>query len=379
MYKEIVHSSPEISEAFCKTLAHDLNNILSLILGNISLAMGRYWHEEKPLKTLSKVEHAALQARELAQQLTIYTQYGTMKKAECDVAALLREAVRLALLEASGPIDFSLPGDLCPIKVDMEQLHQVLRSLIVHGLKVMEAGGVVHIAAGNDTVKKGGDLPLNPGKYVKISIGHHYPGRGTENLSHSPEGSAPPKTEHIIVSLNTVYCLMKKVLESHGGCLTKEVQTSRHLNFYLYLPAQSRKKAPKSEALEKQEQCKGRILVMDDEEMVRANVGMILDFLGYETEFASEGAQALDLYAKAQADRRPFDAVLVDLTIHGGLNGRETASKLLETDPQAKTIIFSGNVEDPAITDFASYGFKGIIRKPYTVDDFNKVLNLVLN
>ena len=379
MNHETVHASPDVLEPIFRTLAHDLNNILSLILGNISLAMGMYWHEEKPLKTLSRAEQAALRARELVQQLAIYARGWTGVKAECDVAALLREAARLALLEAQAPVAFSLPDGLFQVKTDPEQLGNVFRSLIIHCVKGMQGGGVVQIAAENVTRKKGNDLPLSPGKYVKIAIGQQSSGMLPEEPLPPPKEGGPPASEPGTFMLNTVYYLIQKVLENHGGCLTKEAQLGQRLTFHLYLPAYCRKVASKPKNGKGSTKSKGRILIMDDEEMVRANVAMILEFLGYETEFASDGSQALDLYFKAQANHRPFDAVLVDLTIRGGLSGRETADKLLHVDPKAKAIVFSGHVDDPVVLDFQSFGFKGLIKKPYTLNDFSTVLNSVLH
>jgi CheY-like chemotaxis protein len=118
---------------------------------------------------------------------------------------------------------------------------------------------------------------------------------------------------------------------------------------------------------------------MDDEEMIRNSVGLMLNHLGYEAEFAEGGDQALELYARAQESQSPFDAVIMDLTVPGGMGGRETIKKLLELDPQAKAIVFSGYADDPILSNFQEFGFRGFIKKPYSIGDMSEVLFKVLH
>ena len=124
---------------------------------------------------------------------------------------------------------------------------------------------------------------------------------------------------------------------------------------------------------------RGRILVMDDEESVREIAGDILTHLGYEVEFAQDGAEALELYRKAGGNGVPYDAVLVDLTIPGRMGGKETIALLRELDPDVRAIVSSGYCNDAVMSDFRSYGFSGVISKPYRIEEMSKVFAAVLN
>ncbi len=365
-------------EAVCRTLAHDLNNILSIILGNLSLAMGGCRNQEKFLKTLSKAEQAALKARELTHQLAIYARHETAEKTECEVPVLLREVVNQIPLSPATPVNLILPEDLFAIRGDLEQLKQAIRSLIVHFIQEMNSGGVINIETINVAIPEGSDLPVAPGTYVKIMISQQV-GIGLETPWEPGEKTAAPKVGQSLWLLHTVYLLMEKLIANHGGHLSQTTTADGGLAFELYLPACRRESIAEPDVAQGEATAKSRILIVDDEEMVRANVEMILNFLGYEAESAGDGPQALELYRQAQARQRPFDAVLIDLTIRGELSGRETMGKLLQIDPQAKAIVFSGQVNDPVVLDFQSFGFKGLIKKPYTVEDFRTVLAAVVH
>jgi CheY-like chemotaxis protein len=123
---------------------------------------------------------------------------------------------------------------------------------------------------------------------------------------------------------------------------------------------------------------KARILIMDDEEIIQDVLSNMLDFLGYEAAVASDGAQAIDMYRKAMEAAAPFDAVIMDLTIHGGIGGKEAIKDLLALDPGAKAIVSSGYSTDPAVTNYQEYGFRGVIAKPFKIDDLAEILKQVV-
>jgi two-component system, cell cycle sensor histidine kinase and response regulator CckA len=123
---------------------------------------------------------------------------------------------------------------------------------------------------------------------------------------------------------------------------------------------------------------KARILVMDDEEIIQDVLSNMLDFLGYEAEIASDGEKAIDMYQKALESRKPFDALIMDLTIHGGMGGKEAIKELIKIDPNVKGIVSSGYSTDPAITNFQEYGFKAVIAKPFKIEELGAVVKKVV-
>jgi CheY-like chemotaxis protein len=122
----------------------------------------------------------------------------------------------------------------------------------------------------------------------------------------------------------------------------------------------------------------GRILLMDDEEDVRQTTGDVLMRLGYTVEFAADGLRAIDLYQEARNTGSPFDAVIMDLTIPGGMGGNEALEKLLAIDPKARVIVSSGYLNDPVMTEYKKYGFSGVVPKPYRIHDLGNTLHAVI-
>ncbi len=122
----------------------------------------------------------------------------------------------------------------------------------------------------------------------------------------------------------------------------------------------------------------GKVLLMDDEERIRTVTGQILKMLGYEAELAPNGEEAIRMYREAMEAGSPFTAVILDLTIPGGMGGKEAIRKLLEIDPHVKAIVSSGYSSDPTMSRFREHGFSGIVAKPYRVAELKKVLDDVI-
>jgi CheY-like chemotaxis protein len=166
------------------------------------------------------------------------------------------------------------------------------------------------------------------------------------------------------------------IIKNHRGLIIVESKLGVGTTFHIYLPAAKGRIAAKKVQKEKHFVGKGRILVMDDEEKVLDVAGRMLKHIGYdEVEFAKDGAEAIKLYKKARKSGNPFDAVIMDLTIPGGLGGKQTIKKLLEIDPEVKAIVSSGYTDDPIMSKFKKYGFSGVVSKPYTIEELGKVLH----
>jgi len=217
-------------------------------------------------------------------------------------------------------------------------------------------------------------LPLPQGRYVKVTVEDHGIGIPKEHLQGIFDPYFTTKQKGSGLGLATAYSIIRR----HDGyiALVSELGTGTKAMFYL--PASQKKAPPKKDSMEAPIAGRGRILVMDDEEMIRDLVEAMLTQLGYEVTPAKDGAEAIESYAKARQSGAPFDAAIIDLTVPGGMGGKEAIRKLLELDPHVKAIVSSGYSEDPIMSDFQQYGFSGVIAKPYRIEDMSAILHKVL-
>lgn len=169
------------------------------------------------------------------------------------------------------------------------------------------------------------------------------------------------------------------IVNKHGGLLIAESESGAGTTFYIYIPASSEKPVEKDNKKKAPLTGSGKILVMDDEDIIRDTAQTLLGHIGYEVEVAKDGTEALVLYKKAKETKEPFDVVVLDLTVRGAMGGEETIKKLLEVDPEVKAIVSSGYSNNPVLSDFKQYGFKGVVAKPFKLKEMNDVLNNVMN
>ncbi len=220
-------------------------------------------------------------------------------------------------------------------------------------------------------------LNLPEGNYIRISIQDHGVGIPEDYLPKIFDPYFSTKQEGSGLGLATVYSIVR----NHEGSITAKSQSGVGTTFTLYLPASSETSSPIAEKAEEPETLmtgQGRILVMDDEELVRDVLGEMLQEMGYEADFAHDGVETIEKYKKAIQSETPFDLLVMDLTIPGGMGGNEAIQILREIDPQVKAIVSSGYSEDPIMANFKDYGFSGVISKPYQIEEMGKVLKQVL-
>lgn len=369
-------------------IAHDYNNLLTGIMANISLAIqienpesGAF--REKPegvlLESLLDAEKATLRARDLTQQLITFSKGGApVKKLVPDIAELLRESVEFALRGSNVNPEFHAPDDLSAVEVDPGQLNQVVQNLLINADQAMPAGGVVRVSAENLTLAHGEVLPLKKGRYIKITVQDQGIGVPGENLPKLFDPYFTTKKTGSGLGLATVYSIVAR----HGGHIAVDSEVGVGTTFTIYLPASDKKvvreEVPKEASFAEFMGGAGRVLVMDDEELVRNIATRILTQAGYEVKTAVDGFEAIDAYVQARESGTPFDLVIMDLTIPGGLGGKETLTKLLEFDPGVKAIVSSGYSNDPIMDDFAKYGFKGVVVKPFSTVELARAAHEVV-
>ena len=354
-------------------IAHDFNNLMTGILGNISLAKIYTKPGDEIFNMLTAAENACLQARNLTQQLLTFSRGGMPVKKVTSITELLKDSARFALTGSDVQCEFSILDDVWPVKIDTGQMSQVINNLIINAKQAMTKGGTIKVRAENVIIDTGQGLPLKEGKYIKISVEDEGSGIPKEHLKKIFDPYFSTKENGSGLGLAVTY----SIIEKHGGYITAESELGIGTAFFIYLPASQKQIPQKKVAEEGPLVGTGKILLMDDEEIVRNVAGEMLKHLGYAVEFAGDGAEAIELYKKARESDKPFDAVIMDLTVPGGMGGKEAINKLLEIDPHVKVIVSSGYSNDPVLAEFRKYGFTGMVTKPYNIEELSKILDRV--
>lgn len=359
-------------------IAHDFNNLLTAILGNISFAKMLLNPEDKIFGRLSAAENAAVQARDLTYQLLTFARGGEPLRKAVFIPKLIRSSAGLAASGSNIICELSIPDDLWPSEIDEGQISQVLYQLIINAREAMPAGGIVKVYAENVSVGIKDNLPLEEGKYIKMAIEDNGTGIPAEQLSSIFDPYFTTKEMGSQKGAGFGLAICYAVIKKHDGLITVESEVGRGTTFRVYLPAAEREVMEKRVQREIPAVGRGKILVMDDEEVVRMIIGNMLEHIGYKVGYADRGEEAIELYKREKEAGRPFDAVILDLTIRGGMGGEETIQRLIEIDPEIRAIVSSGYYQDEIMTDFGKYGFSGALPKPYKMQELREILYAVI-
>jgi signal transduction histidine kinase len=359
---------------FAAGIAHDFNNLLTGILGYISLAQVVAKMDAKVLAYMTEAEQACQRATALTQQLLTFAKGGAPVRHTISLVEILKESVGFALRGANVRGDIQIAADLWPVDVDAGQINQVIHNVVLNAVQAMPGGGTVEVRADNIVFEADAPFPLIEGQYAKITVQDYGGGIPKEVLSNIFDPYFTTKAEGSGLGLTTAYAIVTK----HDGYITVTSEMGLGTTIVIYLPAsqqalvsaQTRPHIPLSGS--------GRILVMDDEEVIRNLLRELLETLGYTVECVQDGAEAVAVYQRAQAARQPFAAVILDYTIPGSMGGLETLNHLRAIDPQVKALISSGYANNPVMADWAYYGFSGVVAKPYTMAQLQEVLHNVL-
>jgi signal transduction histidine kinase/CheY-like chemotaxis protein len=349
-------------------IAHDLNNFLTVVQGNIELAAVRLDLGEPVHEIHKQIASACRGAALLSSQLLTFAKGGAPVRRVVSIAELVKDAVHLARAGSSISIVTNIAKDLWFAEVDPGQIGQVLHNILLNARQAMPAGGIIEVRAENVPA---GNSTFGAG--VKISIEDYGGGIPTDVLPRIFDPYFTTKPDGRGLGLATSYAIVTK----HGGQIGVDSKSGVGTVFTVLLPASQERPAPESSVGAPIEGGTERILVMDDDEALRKLLETVLTGLGYQVQSARDGAEAIAIYEAAKARGRGFDAVLLDLTVRGGMGGIETATKIRELDSSVRLIVSSGYSDASVMSDFRKYGFNGVIPKPWSAGELSEVLRKV--
>ncbi len=358
-------------------IAHDFNNLLSGILGNIELAAQRSEQDSETATLLDNALKATMRASKLTRQLLTFAKGGAPVKEHASLPQLIVESADFVIHGSKVKCEYHFQDGLWKAEVDPGQIGQVIQNIIINARQAMPDGGTIAVYCDNiEDAAQEARLDRNRGDYIRIRIkdsGHGMPWEMAERIfdpyfTTREEGSG--------LGLAVCYSIVNK----HGGFILVDSLPGKGTTFTLYLPAAplARKESvtEKTEPIETKKAA--RIMIMDDEQMIRDVIKAQLSALGHDTIMAGDGVEAIELYQEMEASNTPIDLVIMDLTIPGGMGGQEAAEKLLQVDPDAKIIVASGYSEDPVMASYEEYGFCATLAKPIDLTELRNAISSVM-
>lgn len=355
-------------------IAHDFNNILAAILANLQLAKVKYEKYEDIGKYLEDSIMTTHRASDLTKQLLTFSKGGAPVKKTASLSDVIYDTAQFALRGSKVRAKFNIQNTLWSVEADIGQISQVIHNLVINAKQAMPKGGVIEITAENIKIEPGNRL--NPGNYIKITVKDQGIGIPSDKLNKIFDPFYTTKKEGTGLGLAISYSIIRQ----HDGYLEVESKLNVGTTFFIYLPAlpeatvliedQKKEVAPVGEGL--------KILLMDDEKGILETVGEMLEYLGHQVLPAFDGEKVIKLYRQAMESGNPFDIVIMDLTVPGGMGGQEAIAYLRDIDPNVKAIVSSGYANDPIMADYERFGFCGVVTKPYKIDELLKVINRVV-
>ncbi|MBI5633248.1 MAG: PAS domain S-box protein [Nitrospirae bacterium] len=360
----------ESLSSFAGGIAHEYNNILTAIIGNLALAKMYAKPGYEVYDVLIEAEKASLRAKDLTSQLLSFAAGGTQVRKVVFIQELVREIVGFSVDSKTVACELSIPDNLWTVEVDEGQVGQAIDTLIKFAQKTTLPNSRIKISAENMIISRSSALPLREGRHIMIAIEDQGNGISEVELQtlFDPFGSGDKKGSGL--ELASAFAIIKK----HDGHITAESHFDVGTMFRLFLPAMEETPQLTTELFAVHPARTGRVLVMDDEEIVRVVIERLLLQCGFEAVLTKDGAEMLRLYREAKEAGKPFEAVILDLIIQNGMGGQEAMKNLIEYDPNVRVIVSSGYSNDPIMANFRDYGFSSFLPKPYKLDELKRVM-----
>ncbi|MCK5065651.1 MAG: response regulator, partial [Candidatus Fermentibacteraceae bacterium] len=354
---------------------HDFNNILTGILGNIDLAKSYSDPESEVYQFLVEALNASTRAKGLTHKLLTFSKGGVPLKKSTSLAEVINDSVNFILTGSSVMFEYSETDGLWPVEIDEVQFRQVIENLTINAHQAMPDGGNFTINAENVDIGSERNLSLRERRFVKLTIKDTGVGISKENLHKIYDPYFTTKDKGNGLGLATAYSIIKK----HEGMIRVESVVGEGTTFFINIPASDEIPSVGKADNPDLRTGEGRILIMDDDKVVRMVAIEMLTNSGFEVIGVQDGSEAVVLYAEAENLKEPFNAVILDLTVSGGMGGQKTVEKLLKIDPDVNAIVSSGYAKDPVLANYADYGFKGMISKPFNITELADCVFKVLN
>jgi PAS domain S-box-containing protein len=359
-------------------LAHDFNNILMGVVGNLSLAQAMARPGDAALlERLTSAATACNRARGVTNQLLTFSKGGAPVKTAASIHELVTECARFCLSGSPVAPKFDVPADVWAADVDTGQIGQVVQNLVLNAMQaMMPSGGTLEIGLRNVVVDEGNQparTPVVPGKYVCVTVKDTGKGISEEHLTRIFDPYFTTKEKGSGLGLAISYSIVR----AHGGVITVESEVGVGSTFSVYLPASIVVVSEPVEARPRMQTVRtpgGRVLLMDDELMVGEVAQQMLESLGYEAELTMSGAEAIDRFRAAEHQGSPFVAVILDLTVPGGMGGAEAVTHIKTIRADVPVIVTSGYADDPVMAKFHEYGFDGVLPKPFPIPALRRAL-----
>ncbi len=357
-------------------IAHDFNNILTGLFGNIELAKRKLTPDHAAYAYIDNADHALDRATRLTQQLLTFAKGGDPIFEAINIEQIIEDSIKFSLSGSNVKTIINLADDLWHVKADKGQLSQVITNLVINANQAMPDGGLLTIEAENIVDCAFCLTSSLAGECVKLTIRDEGTGITQAHLENIFDPYFTTKQTGSGLGLATVHSIIHK----HNGHIRVDSELGVGSTFTILLHADSSTHqvadTTSSNMTEKPDSISGHILVMDDDEMILNLSTEIIKTFGYTVDTAIDGKEAIDKYISAKKSGKAFDVVIMDLTIPGGMGGKEAVKELLNIDPNAKTIVSSGYSTDPVMANYREYGFKGRLVKPFQIDDLQKELSL---
>ncbi len=354
-------------------IAHDFNNILTAVIGNIDLARMMIDSNNEAYTLLMAAKKASTRAIGLTQQLLTFSKGGDPIKTTTSIAKIIRDSANFVLHGSAVSCTFNIPDDLWLVDIDAGQIGQVIQNLVINAKHAMPDGGTIHIDCSNVSDNKSETgIKLPDHRFIKIAVSDTGSGITEKYLEKIFDPYFTTKQEGSGLGLAVSHSIILK----HNGRITVQSVRDKGTTFTIYLPAsENQTKAEQANKIKNEPMAPLRILLMDDDDLVRSIAKDMLTHLGHEVLLAVDGREAVDIFKKQYQVNKPVDITITDLTVPGGMGGKQAIKEILKTDPRAKVIVSSGYSNDPVMSRYREFGFCAAITKPFIVADLTKVLS----
>lgn len=360
-------------------IAHDFNNLLTIILNHLNfLRLTRPEEKEKLVEQIEKVEKIILRAKQLTSQFLTFAKGGEPVKEAVKVDKIIKETAHFLLKGSAVKVSFDFPKEVPPVNVDASQFAQVIENLVINSLQAMEGKGRIQIGMRVEVLEEDNFWELKAGKYVLIYFQDTGPGVPKEVEAKIFEPYFTTKAKGSGLGLASCYSILKR----HGGRIVYNATYSQGAEFILILPVSktnnvlAKKEKQDAHTLEVFSVNK-RVLIMDDEEEILEISRDVFSLFGFDCTCVRSGEEALEKY-KQSLQNNKYDLVVLDLTVPGKMGGKETIKELLKIDPEVVAVVSSGYSQDPVMARYKEYGFKGVLSKPYSLEELKKMIQELL-